>query len=95
MWRVSIRSRLGNAILGVLGALYFVSAIATLIYYVVTTWEAMGMIDYALQLALLGAAIGGLFFMAVAVQNLALIRSRAAAKSRSAPDHQTAAASGL
>ena len=26
MWRVSIRSRLGNAILGVLGALYFVSA---------------------------------------------------------------------
>ena len=37
MWRVSIRSRLGNAILGILGALYFVSATATLIYYVVTT----------------------------------------------------------
>ncbi len=95
MLRVPIRSRLGNAILGVLGALYFVSATATLIYYVVTTWEAMGAIDYALQLALLGAAIGGLFFMAVAAQNLALMRSRAAAKSHSAPDHQTVAASGL
>ena len=94
MWRVPIRSRLGNGVLGVLGAIYFVSATATLIYYVVTAWGAMGMIDYALQLALLAAAIGGLFFVAIAGQNLNLIRLRAAEKSHSAPNHQTAAAGG-
>ena len=90
MLRVPIRSRLGNGVLGFLGVVYFVSALGTLIYYIASTWGAMGLTDYALQVALIASAIGGLFFIAIAVQNLR--PSRAAEKSRSARDHQTAAA---
>lgn len=95
--RIAIQSRVGNVVLGVLGALYFVSAIATLVYYIASSWGAMGLTDYVLQLALIASAIGGLLFMAIAGDNLGLIRSRPAAaeKSRSARDRQTSAAGGL
>ncbi|HMC22659.1 MAG TPA: hypothetical protein VKL19_12480 [Thermoanaerobaculia bacterium] len=77
-----------------LGALYVVSAAATLAYYIVTNWGAMGLTDYVLQLALIASAVGGLFFVAIAADNLGLIpwRRGAAAKSRSPRDRQTAAA---
>ena len=87
--RVPIRSRVGNSILGLLGAVYAVSASATLVYYVVTNWGANGLLDYLLQLALLAAAIGGVLFMAVAAENVNLRQ-----KSRSAPDRHAAAATG-
>jgi len=90
MLRVPIRSRLGNGVLGFLGVVYFISATATLIYYIVTTWGAMGLTDYVLQMGLIAAAIGGLFFIAIAKQNLRPSSSRAE-NSRSA---QTAAATG-
>jgi len=93
MLRVVIRSRVGNGVLGILGILYFVSATATFVYYVVTNWGANGLTDYVLQIALVGAAIGGVFFIAIARDNLRLPR-RDAAESRSTPDHQTAAATG-
>jgi hypothetical protein len=90
MLRVPIRSRLGNGVLGILGVVYFVSATATLIYYVVTTWGAMSLTDYVLQAGLAASAIGGVFFILIAAQNL----RPHAEKSRSAQDHQTAAATG-
>jgi hypothetical protein len=89
MLRVPIRSRLGNGVLGFLGVVYFVSAIATLIYYVVSTWGAMGLTDYALQLALIASAFGGLFFIAIAAQNL---RSGAPHGSEKTRSSQTAPA---
>ena len=92
MLRVPIRSRLGNSVLGFLGVVYFVSAVATLVYYVTTSWGAMGLTDNVLQMGLIAAAIGGLFFILIARQNL--MPSREAAKSRSARDHQTAPATG-
>ncbi len=94
MLRVPIRSRVGNVALGILGAVYCVSGTATLVYYLVTTWGAMGLTDYILQLALVAAVIGGFFFVAIAAENLKLWPRAAAAQSRSSRDHQTAAASG-
>jgi hypothetical protein len=94
MWRVPIRSSIGNVVLGILGVVYCISATATLLYYVATTWGAMGLTDYILQLALLASAIGGLFFVAIAVENLKLWPRGAADQSRSARDHQRAAATG-
>ena len=88
--RVPIRSRIGNAVLGLLGAGYVISASATLGYYIVTNWGANGLLDYLLQLALLAAGVGGLLFMAVAADNLNL-RHRA---SRPTPKHRAATATG-
>ena len=90
--RVVIRSRVGNAILAAVGVVYFFSAIATLGYYLVTNWGANGLTDYVLQLALFCAAIGGVFFVLIAADNLKWRRSVSAQRSRSTPDRQTAAA---
>jgi len=89
---IMIRSRFGNGVLGVLGAVYFLSATTILVYYVVTTWGAAGMIDRLLQFALIACAIGGLLFIGIAADNLGLRRRRDSAKSPSTPDHRTAAA---
>jgi len=78
--RLVIHSRAGNGVLAVLGVIYFVSATATLAYYLVTNWGANGLIDYALQLALAAAAIGGIFFVATALGNLRSGASRKAPK---------------
>ncbi len=94
MLRVPIRSRLGNGVLGFLGVVYFLSATATLIYYVVTSWGAMGLTDYVLQTGLIASAIGGLFFIAIAAQNLRPSASQGAPKTPTARDHRTAAATG-
>ncbi len=95
MFRIPIRSRFGNAVLGVLGALYLLSATATLIYYVVTTWGAVGMTDRILQFALFGAALAGLFFILVAADNLGIRLPLRGAPQKSGPprDRQAAAAS--
>jgi hypothetical protein len=76
MLRVPIRSRFGNAALGVLGVLYFFSASATLGYYVVTSWGAIGPLDLTLQCALVVSALAGVFFMEVASDNLGLAPPR-------------------
>ncbi len=95
MFHVPIRSRFANAILGVLGVVYFLSASATLIYYVVSNWGANSLIDRALQGALLGAAIAGLLFVAVAAGNLGFTRRPPSpTKSPTSPEHRTAAAAG-
>ena len=71
-------------------AIYFVSATATLVYYVVTSWGAAGLLDRVLQLALLTSAIGGVIFMLIAKENLK--RPPAAEKSPSSRARQTSAA---
>ena len=91
MLRVPIRSRLGNRVLGLLGVVYFVASATILVYYIVNNWGAMTLTDDVLQMGLVVAAIGGLLFILIAMQNLA---PRAAAKSRSARDRQEAAAAG-
>ena len=91
MLRVPIRSRFGNGVLGFLGVVYFVAAAGTLLYYIVTTWDAMTLTDNILQMGLLVAAIGGLLFILIAMQNLGL---RDAARSRSARDRQATVAAG-
>ena len=90
MFRVPIQSRLGNYVVGFLGVIYFVSATATLVYYVVTSWGASGLLDRVLQLALLTSAIGGVIFMLIAKENLK--RPPAAEKSPSSRARQTSAA---
>jgi Na+/melibiose symporter-like transporter len=92
MLRLVIRSRVGNTVLAILGVIYFVSATATFVYYVATNWGANGLTDYALQAALIAAAIGGVFFVRVAADNLKLQRPGSAEQSRSSRDHRTAAA---
>lgn len=93
MFRVPIRSRVGNAVLGVLGAIYFLSASGTLIFYIVTNWGANGLLDRALQLALAVSAVAGVFFIMIAADNLGIQLHRwSNAKSHTARDHQTAAA---
>ena len=92
MLRVVIRSRIGNTVLGILGVVYFVSATATFAYYLVTNWGANGLTDYALQAALIAAAIGGVLFVRVAAANLKPQRPGSAEQSRSSRDHRTAAA---
>jgi len=70
--RVEIRSRSGNVALAVVGAIYLVCAIATLFFYVVSSWGATGLLDRLLQLTLAGAAIAGAFFLATGTGNLGL-----------------------
>lgn len=74
MLRVMIRSRIGNGVLAVLGVVYFVSAAATLMYYIVSNWGANGMIDYVLQFALVCAAVGGVLFFMIGAGNLRTAR---------------------
>lgn len=68
--RIEIRSRSGNVVLAVIGAIYFVCGIGTLLFYLVTSWGAAAMIDHLLQLTLAGSALAGAFFLATAAGNL-------------------------
>lgn len=96
MFRIPIRSRFGNAVVGALGVVYLLSATAILIYYLISTWGAVSITDRILQLALLGASVAGFIFILVAADNLGLklpLRG-IPQKSRQSRDHQTAPASG-
>lgn len=92
MWRIPIRSRLGNAVLGILGAIYFMAATALLLWYVITNWGANGTIDRLLQFALFMSAVTGLFFVSVAAANLGIKLLHRGERSPSPPEHRTAAA---
>ncbi len=70
--RIQVRSRFGNAVLGVLGVGYVCAAIALLAYHIAQTWGAAGLIDRAVQVVLLGSAAAGILFIVTAVQNLGL-----------------------
>jgi hypothetical protein len=70
--RIEVRSRTGNAVLGVLGGLYLFSAVALLAYDLMQTWDAASMIDRAMQVLLIISALVSLFFIFTALQNLGL-----------------------
>jgi Na+/melibiose symporter-like transporter len=93
MFRVVIRSRIGNGVLAFLGVVYFFSATATLVYYIVSNWGANGIVDYVLQFALFCAAIGGVLFFMIGYGNLkskktTAPQSRAPLGSDPVPSHQ-------
>ena len=85
---IEVHSRTGNAVLGVLGCFYLVAAVVLLGYDLVQTWGAAGIIDRALQVALVMTALAGLFFIRIALQNL----GHRAASRRGAPLHPEDAA---
>jgi hypothetical protein len=67
---ITIRSRSGNMALALVGLLYFLAALVTLSFFVVTSWSGASLIDRVLQLALVGSAFAGAFFLHVGAQNL-------------------------
>lgn len=91
MLRVSIRSRIGNVVLGVLGLVYFLAASVTLAYYVISNWGANSLVDLILQGALFVAAVVSLFFIFIAVDNLRR-EAGSAQRSPTAREHRTTAA---
>lgn len=96
MFRVIVRSRVGNFALGVLGVLYFFASSATLAYYIISNWGANGLFDFVLQGALFVGVVVSVFFVGIAVQNLE-VRRRALSErtSPTTPEHQKPAAAGL
>lgn len=70
MSRVVVRSRSGNLVLAVLGAIYSVGAIAALVAFAVDVWNAAAITDRALQLGLIAAAGCGVWFLLTGLENL-------------------------
>jgi hypothetical protein len=90
-WRIPIRSRVGNAVLAVLGVLYFLCAITLLGYSLLTGWGAISPVDLMIQLILAAIALGGVVFISVAVDNLQL-RERIRPSAPGSPGRRTVAA---
>ena len=70
MKRIEIHSLRGSLSLGVGGVVDAVCAIATLFVYVVNSWGAASPIDRLLQLSLILSAAGGIYLLAVGLENL-------------------------
>ena len=71
--RIEVRSRRGNAVLGVLGVLYLVSAVVLFVYDLVQTWGAASILDRLVQVALIASAIAGAYFMLIALRHFGLL----------------------
>jgi hypothetical protein len=72
--RLSIRSKSGNVALAVLGAVYAVTSLIVLVWFVKDVWRAAAMVDVALQVCLVAALVCGLWFVAIAMRNLGIER---------------------
>ena len=70
MARVIVRSRSGNVVLAVLGALYAFSALAVLTLLAFEVWNAAAITDSALLLGLIVAAGCGVWFLETSLENL-------------------------
>lgn len=77
--RVLVRSRNGNFILAFVGAVYALSSIGVLAWFVVDIWHAAEVADILLQVALVAAGACGVWFVAIARDNLGS-RQRATSK---------------
>ena len=88
---IEIKSHSGNVALGVVGAIYFLGGVGTLLLYVVTSWGANALLDRLLQLALIGSALAGAVFLVIAADNLK-IQLRHRRTSAASPTRQKAAA---
>lgn len=84
MQRIEIHSRRGNLALGVVGVICAVCALATLLFYVVNTWNAASALDRLLQLSLIVSAAVGIYFLAVGLSNLRGFRRELPARRASA-----------
>lgn len=89
---VEIQSRSGNVALGVIGAIYLLGAIGTLSWYVISSWGAAALLDRLLQLALIGSALSGAAFLAIAADNLHLTGRLRRRTPHDSPAHRRAAA---
>ena len=67
---VGIRSRLGNLILGIVGAAYVAAALSLLIYYLTVAWGGASFLDRALQFGLFLSLAASAWFVLSAVVNL-------------------------
>lgn len=72
MVRLPVRSRSGNVVLALLGGIYALSAVVVLALFVRDVWSTLGTTDLILQMALLIAAAGGIWFIVIALENLGL-----------------------
>jgi hypothetical protein len=90
-WRIPIRSRVGNAVLAVLGVLYFLCAITLIGYSLLTGWGTISPVDLLVELILAAIALGGVVFISVAVDNLQL-RERVRPSAPRSPERRTVAA---
>lgn len=70
MRRAFLRSRNGNLVLAVVGAVYTVASLAVLVWFVADVWGAAGMTDRVLQLALIASGLCGYWFLRSALDNL-------------------------
>ncbi len=81
--RIEVRSRIGNAVLGIVGLVYVCAALALFVYDLVQTWGAAGLLEYAVRIVLLGSAIVGILFIFIAARNLGLRLPRREARHHS------------
>lgn len=70
MARVILRSRSGNVVLAVLGALYTVAAMAALIALAGEVWNVLRLSDLALHAMLIAAAAFGVWLLLTGLENL-------------------------
>jgi hypothetical protein len=68
--RVLVRSRNGNVILAFVGAVYALSAVAVLAWFVADVWRAARTIDLLMQVTLVASAAVGVWFIAIGLDNL-------------------------
>jgi hypothetical protein len=72
MARVVLRSRSGNVLLAVVGAVYAVAAIAALVMLVMDVWNALSLTSLAMMAALVAAAACGIWFLKSGLENLGI-----------------------
>lgn len=70
MSRVVVHSRSGNVVLAVVGAVYALGAVAAFIAFAINVWNAAGLIDRALMIGLVVAAVSGVWFLVTGLENL-------------------------
>jgi hypothetical protein len=70
MTRIILRSRRGNVVLAVLGAIYTVTAIAALVALAMDVWNALGFSDLVLHVGLIAAAACGIWLLQTGLENL-------------------------
>ncbi|HUP47531.1 MAG TPA: hypothetical protein VNA04_01950 [Thermoanaerobaculia bacterium] len=70
--RVEIRSRAGNAVIGILGVSYAVAAVVLLVVHFVQTLGAASLTDRAIQVLLLMVLAVSLWFVSIAARGLGL-----------------------
>lgn len=78
MLRFFVRSRIGNVVLAVVGAIYAIAALSILGWYVMKTWTAADSVDQLLQFALLAAGGCALWLLLNSLENLGVRRNAGA-----------------